>query len=217
MKHSPAPKLRQPRQHLNQPTVWPIDADASRLRGLGRRQWRLQPSLSDWRTALDPARPQASILSNHKVRIACFTARQSQKAKRPSHYGVLTLAAHSTCQKRKNVARNKRWRSRIMEEPMAMARLAWIASELGFRNRLSEGNRHTAEASTRRGSGVLAGRCVLYPPHSTPLLFPDSQCLPNWSTPGLLATRRLSKRSSGRSRAMSIGFFQWLPKSLQST
>jgi hypothetical protein len=50
-----------------------------------------------------------------------------------------------------------------------MARLAWIASEMGFRNRLSEGNRHTAEASTRRGSGVLAGRCVLYPPHSTPL------------------------------------------------
>jgi len=60
MKHSPAPKLRQPRQHLNQPTVWPIDADASRLPGLGRRQWRLQPSLSDWRTALDPARPQRS-------------------------------------------------------------------------------------------------------------------------------------------------------------
>ena len=67
MKHSPAPKLRQPRQHLNQPTVWPIDADASRLPGLGRRQWRLQPSLSDWRTALDPARPQASILSNPHV------------------------------------------------------------------------------------------------------------------------------------------------------
>ena len=67
MKHSPAPKLRQPRQHLNQPTVWPIDADASRLPGLGRRQWRLQPSVSDWRTALDPPRPQASILSNPHV------------------------------------------------------------------------------------------------------------------------------------------------------
>ncbi len=24
------------------------------------------------------------------------------------------------------------------------------------------------------GSGVLAGRCVLYPPHSTPLLSPDA-------------------------------------------
>ncbi len=67
MKHSPAPKLRQPRQHLNQPTVWPIDADASRLPGLGRHQWRLQPSVSDWRTALDPPRPQASILSNPHV------------------------------------------------------------------------------------------------------------------------------------------------------
>ena len=67
MKHSPAPKLRQPRQHLNQPTVWPIDADASRLPGLGRRQWRLQPSVSDWRTALDPPRPQAPILSNPHV------------------------------------------------------------------------------------------------------------------------------------------------------
>ena len=71
-----------------------------------------------------------------------------------------------------------------------MARLAWIASELGFRNRLSEGNRHTEEASTRRGSGVLAGRCVLYPPHSTPLLFPDGQCLPNWLTPGFSAIRK---------------------------
>jgi len=37
-----------------------------------------------------------------------------------------------------------------------------------FRKRLSEWKRHTAETSTRRGSGVLAGRCVLYPPHSTP-------------------------------------------------
>src|ERR1700682_3362906 len=37
MKHSPTPKLRQPQQHLNQPTVWPIDADASRLPGLRRQ------------------------------------------------------------------------------------------------------------------------------------------------------------------------------------
>ena len=35
MKHSPAPKLRQPQQHLNQPAVWPIDADVSQLPGSG--------------------------------------------------------------------------------------------------------------------------------------------------------------------------------------
>jgi hypothetical protein len=39
-----------------------------------------------------------------------------------------------------------------------------------FRNRLSERKHHTTGTSTRGGSGVLAGRCVLYPPHSTPLL-----------------------------------------------
>ena len=54
-----------------------------------------------------------------------------------------------------------------------MARLVWIASELGSAIRLSEGNHHTAQASARRGSGVLARRCVPYPPHSTPLLSPD--------------------------------------------
>jgi len=54
-----------------------------------------------------------------------------------------------------------------------MARLVWIASELDSAIRLSEGNHHTAQASARRGSGVLTGRCVLYPPHSTPLLSPD--------------------------------------------
>src|ERR1700674_5173480 len=41
---------------------------------------------------------------------------------------------------------------------------------VGFRNRLYEGSDHTAEASTRRQSGALAGRCVLHPPHSTLLL-----------------------------------------------
>src|SRR6202171_3362546 len=43
----------------------------------------------------------------------------------------------------------------------------------GLRNRLSEEKDHTAEASARRGSGVLPGRCVRYPPNSTPLLLPD--------------------------------------------
>src|ERR1700730_11845501 len=45
----------------------------------------------------------------------------------------------------------------------------------GFRNRLYEGNDHTAEASTRRQSGTSAGRCVLHPPHSTLLLLCGEQ------------------------------------------
>jgi hypothetical protein len=49
--------------------------------------------------------------------------------------------------KRKNVAEQEVEKSN-MKEPMAMARLAWIASELGSAIRLSEGTHHTAEAST---------------------------------------------------------------------
>ncbi len=33
-----------------------------------------------------------------------------------------------------------------------------------YRNRRSERKHHTTEPSTRRGSGVLTGRCALYPP-----------------------------------------------------
>jgi hypothetical protein len=53
-----------------------------------------------------------------------------------------------------------------------MARLAWIASEVGSATGFSEGRHDTAEASIRPGSGVLvlAGRCVFYPPHCTPLV-----------------------------------------------
>jgi hypothetical protein len=47
---------------------------------------------------------------------------------------------------------------------------------VGGRSRdwLSERNHHTTESSTRRESGVLAGRCVCYPPRSTSLPPPDS-------------------------------------------
>src|ERR1700675_2318694 len=48
-----------------------------------------------------------------------------------------------------------------------------------FRNRLYEGSDHTAEASTRRQSGALAGRCVLHPPHST-LLLPSAEPANSW-------------------------------------
>jgi hypothetical protein len=43
-----------------------------------------------------------------------------------------------------------------------------------FRDRLSERKHHSAEISTRRGPGVLVGRCLLYPPHSTPFILPGS-------------------------------------------
>ena len=53
-----------------------------------------------------------------------------------------------------------------------------------FRNRRSERKHHTTETSTRRGSGVLTGRCALYSPHSTPLLPPD----------GIVSTELLNSR-----------------------
>ena len=34
--------------------VRPLDANAGEQSGVRRREWRFQPSLSDWRTALDP-------------------------------------------------------------------------------------------------------------------------------------------------------------------
>jgi hypothetical protein len=81
-----------------------------------------------------------------------------------------------------------------------MARLVWIASERGSAIRLSEGNHHTAQASARRGSGVLARRCVLCPPHSASLLPLNGYCLLNWSTPVLSASR---KQRTGRLVAYS--------------
>jgi hypothetical protein len=56
-----------------------------------------------------------------------------------------------------------------------------------FRNQLSERKHHTTGTSTRGGSGVLAGRCVLYPPHSTPLLPAD----------GIVSTELVNSRIVG--------------------
>jgi hypothetical protein len=64
------------------------------------------------------------------LRVACFAASQSQKTERSAHYGVLTLAAYSTRQTQDLSAEQDIEKS-IMEEWMAMVRLAWIASELG--------------------------------------------------------------------------------------
>jgi hypothetical protein len=57
-----------------------------------------------------------------------------------------------------------------------------------FRNRLCERKHHTTETLTRRGSGVLAGRCALCPPHSTPLLPPD----------GIVSTELVNSRMVGK-------------------
>jgi hypothetical protein len=42
-----------------------------------------------------------------------------------------------------------------------------------FRNQPSKGKHDTAKTSIQPGSGVMAGRCILYPPHSTLFLLPD--------------------------------------------
>src|SRR5712664_3442270 len=49
----------------------------------------------------------------------------------------------------------------------------------GFRNRLYEGNDHTAEASTPRQCRALAGRCVLHPPRFA-LLFLSAEPANSW-------------------------------------
>jgi hypothetical protein len=64
-----------------------------------------------------------------------------------------------------------------------------------FRNRPSEGKHDTAEASIRPGSGVIAGRCVLYPPHSTLLLLPD----------GIVFTELVNSPIVGKSSLARLG------------
>src|SRR5713101_2124061 len=49
----------------------------------------------------------------------------------------------------------------------------------GFRNRLYEGNDHTAETSTPRQCRALAGRCVLHPPHFA-MLFLSAEPANSW-------------------------------------
>ena len=72
-----------------------------------------------------------------------------------------------------------------------------LGSATGFRNRLYEGSDHTAEASTRRQSGALAGRCVLHPPHST-LLLPAAEPANSWNVgnPYPIALRQSSPSST---------------------
>src|SRR6266436_7096144 len=49
----------------------------------------------------------------------------------------------------------------------------------GFRNRLYEGNDHTAETSTPRQCRALAGHCVLHPPHFA-MLFLSAEPANSW-------------------------------------
>jgi hypothetical protein len=60
-----------------------------------------------------------------------------------------------------------------------MARLAWIVSELGSAIRLSDGNHHTAEASTDEDPERWRDAAYSIRHKSTPLLSPHDQCLPN--------------------------------------
>src|SRR5882672_3082944 len=61
----------------------------------------------------------------------------------------------------------------------------------GFRNRLYEGNDHTAETSTPRQCRALAGRCVLHPPHFA-MLFLSAEPANSWIV-GLSANRKLGQ------------------------
>src|SRR6266849_10136288 len=62
----------------------------------------------------------------------------------------------------------------------------------GFRNRLYEGNDHTAETSTPRQCRALAGRWVLHPPHFA-LLFLSAEPANSWMS----ANRKLSGLDGG--------------------
>jgi hypothetical protein len=75
-----------------------------------------------------------------------------------------------------------------------MARLAWIASEVGSATNFSEGKTLYRRSLTRPGSGVLAGRYARYPPHSTPL-FPSDAVTP---TRSLLLWKRAHRRRAAR-------------------
>src|SRR5260370_34789535 len=62
-----------------------------------------------------------------------------------------------------------------------------------FRDRPSGRKHHTAETATRRESGLLAGRRVLYPPQATPPLLPDGIGLTELPLPVSSATRELAR------------------------
>jgi hypothetical protein len=70
-----------------------------------------------------------------------------------------------------------------------MAHLARIASEVGYATGFPNENILLQKTLSRCGSGVLAGRCALYPPHSTPLLPPD----------GIVSTELVNSRIVGHS------------------
>ncbi|SRR5258705_2634390 len=95
-----------------------------------------------------------------------------------------------------------------MEEPScAMARLAWIASEVGSATGFPKENNDTAEAPIRPGSGMMVGRCVLYSPHSTLLLLPD----------GIMFTEPINSRIVGDPYLGIISGLPVIQKSLRTT
>ena len=57
------PNFGSPTNSLTSPLVRPLDANTGEQSGVRWRERRLQPSLPDWRPALDPAGAEAPILS----------------------------------------------------------------------------------------------------------------------------------------------------------
>jgi hypothetical protein len=60
-----------------------------------------------------------------------------------------------------------------------MPYLAWIASELGSATGFPNVNIIPQKPQREEGQGLLAGRCVRHPPHSTPLLPPEGKPVRN--------------------------------------
>jgi hypothetical protein len=93
-----------------------------------------------------------------------------QKTERPALHGVSTVAAYSNPSKaqERSAEQEVEKSNNGGADGHGSPRLDRVRA--GFRHQPSEGNLHAAEASARRGSEVLAGRCVLCPPYSTLLL-----------------------------------------------
>src|SRR5262245_41840415 len=62
LQHLQPSKLRQSNQYSVESTFWPFDADIGEQSGIRGRKWRVESSVSDRRTPLDPVGTQASIL-----------------------------------------------------------------------------------------------------------------------------------------------------------
>lgn len=72
LQHSQSPELRQSYQPPQLTSIWVSHADAEQLSGQRRPERRSKSPLPDRRTALDPARAQAAILTRSEGAIPSF-------------------------------------------------------------------------------------------------------------------------------------------------